>query len=91
MKKTTFLGGILLLALGPGHADSLAPAATPVSGTQIAPEDRGMRAPVGLREALRQALESADEERKRHRLSDEERQRLREQLRQPSFSGNLGP
>lgn len=47
--------------------------------------EQGPRGPLRLRDALRHSVSDSDTETKPYRLSTEERQRLREQLRSQSF------
>lgn len=55
-------------------------------------DDSETRGPMRLRDALRQPFDDMDDGRKPYRLSVEERQRLREQLRdQPPYESRLKP
>lgn len=85
----TFLsGGLSILVLGPALAGP-PPARTayplPAQGTvsvlPVSAVDPGARSPVPLRDVLRQPMDGMDDPSKLYRLSIEERQRMREQLR----------
>lgn len=92
----TFLtGGLSLLVLGPALAAPPSRTTYPVPGQvtvsvmPVAAEDAGSRSPMALRDVLRQPVDSLEDPGKLYRLSVEERQRLREQLRsQPQYLQN---
>jgi hypothetical protein len=90
----TFLsGGLSILVLGPALAGPPPvrtayplPAQGAVSVMPVSALDAGTRSPMPLREVLRQPMDSMEDPSKLYRLSIEERQRLREQLRsQPPY------
>ncbi|WP_439115168.1 hypothetical protein [Hydrogenophaga sp.] len=92
--KLNLTGGILLLMLGPAIAgptdehklrdpQDAAMAVMPISIDGDAP-----RTPLHLREALRQPFDRVDDPFKPYRLSAEERQRMREQLRSQPYHAN---
>ncbi|MBS3998001.1 MAG: hypothetical protein KGZ67_11860 [Hydrogenophaga sp.] len=84
----TFLsGGLSLLVLSPALASPPTRAAyplpgqAPVSVMPVAAVDTDSRSRIPLREVLRQPVDGIEDPGKLYRLSVEERQRLREQLR----------
>ncbi|WP_157085037.1 hypothetical protein [Hydrogenophaga palleronii] len=89
--KTYLPSALLLATLGPAVA---APedqrvhalvAGSPVVVMPIVAEEADPRTTVRLRDALRQPFDDMDDTRKPYRLSQEERQRLREQLRDQPY------
>ena len=98
----SFLTGVLMLsAIGPLLAGQERvrvqhPAPAEVPGAAILPISVGggvdAREPMRLRDALRQPFDDMDDTSKPYRLSVEERQRLREQLRdQTPYESRLKP
>ena len=91
--KSYLPSGLLLMALGSAYAGPEdhrvhpAPMAdTPVAALPITADENDPRGSMRLRDALRRPFDDMDESRKPYRLSVEERQRLREQLRdQPPY------
>lgn len=88
----TFLsGGLSILVLGPALAGPPPartafplPAQGAVSVMPVSAVDPGPRSHIPLREVLRQPMDSMEDPSKLYRLSLEERQRMREQLRSQS-------
>ena len=69
-----------------------APVQAPVAVLPISAEEIEPRTTMRLRDALRQPFDDMDDSRKPYRLSVEERQRLREQLRdQPPYDFKFKP
>lgn len=89
--KSYLPSALLLATLGPAVAapgDQRAHAlvvGSPVVVMPIAAEEADPRTTVRLRDALRQPFDDMDDTRKPYRLSQEERQRLREQLRDQPY------
>jgi hypothetical protein len=90
--KSYLSSGLLLMGLGsafaaPDGAAVLAvPSETPVAALPITADESEPRSAMRLRDALRRPFDDMDDSRKPYRLSVEERQRLREQLRdQPPY------
>ncbi len=92
--KSYLSGGLLLMALAFAHAGPEdvrvhpAPgmADGPVAILPISADENDPRGAMRLRDALRRPVDDMEESRKPYRLSVEERQRLREQLRdQPPY------
>jgi hypothetical protein len=89
----TFLsGGLSLLVLSPAFATPPVRTAYPLPGQvavsvmPVAAGDAGSRSPMALRDVLRQPVDPMEDPGKLYRLSVEERQRMREQLRsQPQY------
>lgn len=85
--KSYLPGGLLLLTLGSAYAAPEdhrlhpMPSDTPVAVLPVSVDEIDPRSTMRLREALRQPFDDMDDSRKPYRLSVEERQRLREQLR----------
>ncbi len=86
--KTLLPLGLIILTLGPAHAgpgdqrthplpSNAAVMVMPISVDEGEPRSGGMR----LRDVLRQPYDDMEDNAKPYRLSVEERQRLREQLR----------
>lgn len=92
--KLTLTSAILFLTLGPaaaGPADEhtlRAPLDAVVTVMPISIDGNESRTPMHLRDALRQPFERMDDPFKPYRLSVEERQRMREQLRGQSAPTN---
>lgn len=92
----TFLsGGLSLLVLSPALATPPARTAYPlpsqgmVTVMPVAAQDNGSHRPMALRDVLRQPVDAMDDPGKLYRLSVQERQRMREQLRnQPHYLSN---
>ena len=87
MKSSLSAGCLLLavlpsLALAQGKRAHPLPDDAPVNVLPIAVESTEARSAATLRDSLRQPFEDADN--KPFRLSSQERQRMREQLRNPS-------
>jgi hypothetical protein len=93
--KTYLPVGLILLALGSAHAgpgdrrtqplpSNGSVMVMPISVDESEPRGGGMR----LREVLRQPFDDMEDNAKPYRLSVEERQRLREQLRGQSHHEN---
>ncbi|WP_291140286.1 hypothetical protein [Hydrogenophaga sp.] len=78
---------------GTDHAQDARDAVPDVAGVMPISIDGGEpRAPMRLRDALRQPYDDVEEGAKPYRLTVEERHRLREQLRgQPSFESSRKP
>lgn len=96
--KSVWMGSIACLTAGlafanPERAREPALAASDVGTVVPISIDAGeMRTPIRLRDALRQPFDDMDDGGKPFRLSVEERQRLREQLRvQPPFESHRQP
>ncbi len=98
--KSYLPGGLLLMALGSAYAgpeiirvnQASTIADTPVAVLPITADENDPRGPTRLRDALRRPVDDMDESRKPYRLSVEERQRLREQLRdQPPYDFKFKP
>ncbi|QHE85732.1 hypothetical protein [Hydrogenophaga sp. BPS33] len=98
--KSYLSGGLLLMALGSAHAGAedvrVVPAPGvidgPVAVLPITADDNDSRGPMRLRDALRRPVDDMNDSRKPYRLSVEERQRLREQLRdQPPYDFKFKP
>lgn len=98
--KSYLPGGLLLVALGSAHAgpEDLrghpAPGVVdgPVAVLPITADEGDTRGPMRLRDALRRPVDDMGDSRKPYRLSVEERQRLREQLRdQPPYDFKFKP
>lgn len=96
--KSYLPGGLLLLTLGSAFAapeDQRVhpmPADTPVAVLPVSVDEIDPRSTMRLRDALRQPFDDMDDSRKPYRLSVEERQRLREQLRdQPHHDFKFKP
>lgn len=98
--KSYLPGGLLLMALGSAHAGPedvrIHPmpggADAPVAVLPISADENDPRGAMRLRDALRRPVDDMDESRKPYRLSVEERQRLREQLRdQPPYDFKFKP
>ncbi|MGE4238059.1 MAG: hypothetical protein AB7E97_16955 [Hydrogenophaga sp.] len=90
--KSYLSSGLLLMVLGsafaaPDDAAVLAaPSEMPVAALPITADESEPRGAMRLRDALRRPFDDMDDSRKPYRLSVEERQRLREQLRdQPPY------
>lgn len=90
--KSYLSSGLLLMVLGsafaaPDDAAVLAaPSEMPVAALPIIADESEPRGAMRLRDALRRPFDDMDDSRKPYRLSVEERQRLREQLRdQPPY------
>ncbi len=85
--KSYLPSGLLLLSLGSAFAapeDQRVPpmpTGTPVAVLPVSADEGEPRSTMRLRDALRQPFDDMDDSRKPYRLSVEERQRLREQLR----------
>ena len=85
--KSYLSSGFLLVALGSAFAGPGDQRAHPVSSDTpmavlpITADETEPRSTMRLRDALRQPFDDMDDTRKPYRLSVEERQRLREQLR----------
>lgn len=85
--KSYLPSGLLFVTLGSAMAAPEGqrlipmPADTPVAIMPIMADDSDPRSTMRLRDALRQPFDDVDASRKPYRLSVEERQRLREQLR----------
>jgi hypothetical protein len=87
MKPYLPAGCLLLVALptlglAQGKRNHPLPDDVPVSVLPIAAENAEARSAASLRDSLRQPFDDADN--KPYRLSSQERQRMREQLRNPS-------
>lgn len=96
--KSYLSSGLLLVTLGPAFAapdDPRAnpmPSDTPVAVMPISADESDPRSTMRLRDALRQPFDDMNDSRKPYRLSVEERQRLREQLRdQPHYDFKFKP
>jgi hypothetical protein len=96
--KSYLLGGVLLLSLMPAVAapedQRLHPVSsdTPVAVLPVSVDEIDPRSTMRLRDALRQPFDDMNDSRKPYRLSVEERQRLREQLRdQPHHDFKFKP
>lgn len=96
--KSYLSSGLLLVTLGSacaGPSDQRAhmvSSGTPVAAMPIAVDETEPRSTMRLRDALRQPFDDMDDTRKPYRLSVEERQRLREQLRdQPHHDFKFKP
>jgi hypothetical protein len=96
--KSYLSSGLLLVTLGSAFAgpeDQRAhpvPSDAPVAVLPISAEEIEPRTTMRLRDALRQPFDDMDDSRKPYRLSVEERQRLREQLRdQPPYDFKFKP
>lgn len=85
--KSYLPSGLLLLTLGSAfaapedHRLHPMPSDTPVAVLPVSADEGDPRSAMRLRDALRQPFDDMDDSRKPYRLSVEERQRLREQLR----------
>jgi hypothetical protein len=96
--KSYLSSGLLLVTLGSalaGPSDQRAhmvSADTPVAVVPITADETEPRSTLRLRDALRRPFDDMDDTRKPYRLSVEERQRLREQLRdQPHHDFKFKP
>ncbi|MDR7092519.1 hypothetical protein J2X09_000242 [Hydrogenophaga laconesensis] len=96
--KSCLSSGLLLLSLGSVVAapeDQRVhpmPSDTPVAVLPVSADGGDPRSTMRLRDALRQPFDDMDDSRKPYRLSVEERQRLREQLRdQPHHDFKFKP
>ena len=98
--KSYLSGGLLLMALGSAHAGPEDVRAVPAPGVidgpvavlPITADDNDSRGSMRLRDALRRPVDDMNDSRKPYRLSVEERQRLREQLRdQPPYDFKFKP
>ncbi len=96
--KSYLPSGLLLLSLGSVVAapeDQRVhpmPSDTPVAVLPVSADGGDPRSTMRLRDALRQPFDDMDDSRKPYRLSVEERQRLREQLRdQPHHDFKFKP
>lgn len=91
MKKLYVSGGIYLMVLSPGWAATQVPRTqSTTAGTELVVvpvfmEETGPRSPGRLRDLLRQTAEGSSAAVQPYRLTPEERQRLREQLRQQAW------
>ena len=89
--KSYLPSGLLLLSLGSAFAapeDQRVhpmPSDTPVAVLPVSVEESDPRSTMRLRDALRQPYDDMNDSRKPYRLSVEERQRLREQLRDQPY------
>ncbi|MDO9434172.1 hypothetical protein [Hydrogenophaga sp.] len=91
--KSYLPGGLLLIALGSAYAGPEELRVHPTPGIEgpvavlpISADETDPRGAMRLRDALRRPVDDMEESRKPYRLSVEERQRLREQLRdQPPY------
>lgn len=94
--KFIWMGSLAMLTAGytlanaeRAHIESRAPGHDAAAVMPISIDSGEPRAPTRLRDALRQPFDDMDEGAKPFRLSVEERQRLREQLReQPPFESS---
>lgn len=98
--KSVWMGTIACLTAGLAFANPERPRAAGVIGAEttaatvmpISIDGGEARTPMRLRDALRQPFDDMDDGGKPFRLSAEERQRLREQLRgQPPFESHRQP
>ncbi|MBL0918184.1 MAG: hypothetical protein IBJ14_05745 [Hydrogenophaga sp.] len=96
--KSIWMGTLAMLTAGASLAnpervrDSREPAHESAAVMPISIDGGEPRAPMRLRDALRQPFDDMDDGAKPFRLSVEERQRLREQLRgQPPFESSRKP
>lgn len=96
--KSYLSSGLLLVTLGSAFAgpEDLrvhpVPSDAPVAVLPISADETEPRTTMRLRDALRQPFDDMDDSRKPYRLSVEERQRLREQLRgQPPYDFKFKP
>lgn len=96
--KSYLSSGLLLVTMGSALAapdDQRAhpmPSDTPVAVMPISADESDPRSTMRLRDALRQPFDDMNDSRKPYRLSVEERQRLREQLRdQPHYDFKFKP
>ncbi|MBU7576336.1 MAG: hypothetical protein ACT6UH_14525 [Hydrogenophaga sp.] len=96
--KSYLSSGLLLVTLGSAYAapgDQRVhpmPSDAPVAVMPISADESDPRSTMRLRDALRQPFDDMDDSRKPYRLSVEERQRLREQLRdQPHHDFKFKP
>ena len=96
--KSYLPSGLLLLTLGSVVAAPEdqrlhpMPSDTPVAVLPVSVDEGDPRSTMRLRDALRQPFDDMDDSRKPYRLSVEERQRLREQLRdQPHHDFKFKP
>lgn len=96
--KSYLSSGLLLVTLGSvfaGPSDQrvhMVSSDTPVAVMPITADETEPRSTMRLRDALRQPFDDMDDTRKPYRLSVEERQRLREQLRdQPHHDFKFKP
>lgn len=96
--KSIWMGSLTLLAAGTSLANSermrdMREPAQDVVVMPISIDGGESRPPMRLRDALRQPFDDTDDGAKPFRLSIEERQRLREQLRgqQPSLESSRKP
>lgn len=89
--KSYLSSGLLLVALGSAFAgpgdQRVHPVSSdaPVAVMPITADETEPRSTMRLRDALRQPFDDMDDTRKPYRLSVEERQRLREQLRDQPY------
>lgn len=96
MLKSYLSGGVTMLVLGPSLAMAQAPSPFVQNADnspmpyQMSMDGMGPRAPGKLRDVLRQTGDTSSISAQPYRLTPEERQRLREQLRQQPWPAQPG-